>query len=98
MTEAKPAQARGKKSGQEDDAAQKEDDTSTSEQHLEDTKQQSDVQSHEHIVWDISRTKRRAGSIRNGGTMGGAKGRGVEGDNITTITTTGGPCGCTIFG
>ncbi|KAF5765610.1 putative RNA-binding domain superfamily [Helianthus annuus] len=53
---AKPAQTRGKKAGQEDDAVPKEDDTSTSEQHLlnekhvDDTFQQSDVQPHEHVV------------------------------------------------
>ncbi|XP_022021734.1 la-related protein 6B [Helianthus annuus] len=55
-SQAKPAQTRGKKAGQEDDAVPKEDDTSTSEQHLlnekhvDDTFQQSDVQPHEHVV------------------------------------------------
>ncbi|PWA88844.1 Lupus La protein [Artemisia annua] len=58
-SQAKPAQARGKKAGQEDEAVHKEDDTSTSEQHspnekhLDDTHQQSEIQSHEHVMLQV---------------------------------------------
>lgn len=73
--QAKPAQARGKKSGQEDEAAQKEDDTSTSEQHLEDTNQQPDVQSHENIGEDQSNEK-EGGQHKKGRNRGRGKGQG----------------------
>nr|XP_043609843.1 la-related protein 6B [Erigeron canadensis] len=76
----KHAQARGKKSGQEEEAIHKEDDTSTSEQHplndkhLDDTIPQSDVQSHEHVVEDHSNEK-EAGH-KKGRNRSRGKGRG----------------------
>ncbi|XP_071689541.1 la-related protein 6B-like [Rutidosis leptorrhynchoides] len=77
---AKPAQARGKKVGQDDETVQKEDDTSTSDQHqlnekqLDDTPQQPDVQSHEHVVEDHSNEK-EAGH-KKGRNRGRGKGHG----------------------
>jgi len=78
---AKPAQSRGKKAGQEDDTVPKEDDTSTSEQHslnekhLDDTCQQSDVQSHELVqVEDLPNDK--DGGHKKGRNRGRGKGRG----------------------
>ncbi|GJZ76688.1 la-related protein 6B [Tanacetum coccineum] len=81
-SQAKPAQARGKKekAGQEDEAVHKEDDTSTSEQHspnekhLDDTHQQSEVQSHEHVGEDHSNEKE--GGQKKGRNRGRGKGRG----------------------
>ncbi|XP_021982428.1 la-related protein 6B isoform X1 [Helianthus annuus] len=80
-SQAKPAQTRGKKAGQEDDAVPKEDDTSTSEQHsvnekhVDDTCQQSDVQSHEHVqVEDHPNDKE--GGHKKGRNRGRGKGRG----------------------
>ncbi|PWA58776.1 lupus La protein [Artemisia annua] len=79
-SQAKPAQARGKKAGQEDEAVHKEDDTSTSEQHtpnekhLDDTHQQSEVHSHEHVGEDHSNEKE--GGQKKGRNRGRGKGRG----------------------
>ncbi|KAJ9558749.1 hypothetical protein OSB04_013363 [Centaurea solstitialis] len=79
--QAKPAQGRGKKSGQEDEVVQKEDDTSTSEQpqlnekHLDDTYQQSEVQPNENVqVEDHSNEKE--GGQKKGRNRGRGKGRG----------------------
>ncbi|XP_076895585.1 la-related protein 6B-like isoform X1 [Bidens hawaiensis] len=77
---AKPTQSRGKKAGQEDEAVNKEDDTSTSEQHsqnekqLDDTCQQSDGPSHEHVQEDHSNDKE--GGHKKGRNRGRGKGRG----------------------
>lgn len=70
----KPAQARGKKSGQEDEAAQKEEDTSTSEQHVEEANQQSDVHSHDHIGEEQPNEKE--GGHKKGRNRGRGKGQG----------------------
>ncbi|KAL4561253.1 hypothetical protein LXL04_033416 [Taraxacum kok-saghyz] len=73
----KPAQTRGKKSGQEEEAAQKEEDTSTSEQqHLEDTvtNQQSEVHSHDHIGEEQPNEKE--GGHKKGRNRGRGKGQG----------------------
>ncbi|XP_076895586.1 la-related protein 6B-like isoform X2 [Bidens hawaiensis] len=79
-SQAKPTQSRGKKAGQEDEAVNKEDDTSTSEQHsqnekqLDDTCQQSDGPSHEHVQEDHSNDKE--GGHKKGRNRGRGKGRG----------------------
>ncbi|CAH1441250.1 unnamed protein product [Lactuca virosa] len=71
----KAAQARGKKSGQEEEAAQKEDDTSTSDQHVEDTNQQSDVQSNEQIIVE-DQVNEKEGGHKKGRNRGRGKGQG----------------------
>ncbi|XP_076900810.1 la-related protein 6B-like isoform X2 [Bidens hawaiensis] len=77
---AKPAQSRGKKAGQKDEAVHKEDDTSTSDQHsqnekqLDDTCQQSDGPSHEHQGEDHPNDKE--GGHKKGRNRGRGKGRG----------------------
>ncbi|CAI9268912.1 unnamed protein product [Lactuca saligna] len=71
----KAAQARGKKSGQEEEAAQKEDDTSTSDQQVEDTNQQSDVQSHEQIIVE-DQANEKEGGHKKGRNRGRGKGQG----------------------
>lgn len=73
-------QGRGKKAGQEDEVVHKEDDTSTSEQHqlnekhLDDTYQQSEVQSNENVGEDHSNEKE--GGQKKGRNRGRGKGRG----------------------
>ncbi|XP_024982633.1 la-related protein 6B isoform X1 [Cynara cardunculus var. scolymus] len=77
----KPAQGRGKKTGQEDEVVNKEDDTSTSEQHqlnekhLDDTYQQSEVQSNENVQGEDHSNEKEGGhkKLRN---RGRGKGRG----------------------
>ncbi|KAI3683302.1 hypothetical protein L1987_83805 [Smallanthus sonchifolius] len=80
-SQAKPTQSRAKKAGQEDEAVHKEDDTSTSEQqslnekHLDDTCQQSDGQSHEHVQGE-DHPNDKEGAHKKGRNRGRVKGRG----------------------
>ncbi|KAI3697166.1 hypothetical protein L6452_29974 [Arctium lappa] len=79
--QAKPAQGRGKKAGQEDEVVHKEDDTSTSEQqplnekHLDDTYQQSEVQSNENVQGE-DHSNEKEGGHKKGRNRGRGKGRG----------------------
>ncbi|KAK1413596.1 hypothetical protein QVD17_35372 [Tagetes erecta] len=80
-SQAKPAQSRAKKSGQEDEAVHKEDDTSTSEQHslnekhVDDTCQQPHGQSHEHVQGE-DHPNDREGGHKKARNRGRGKGRG----------------------
>ncbi|KAL8262774.1 hypothetical protein R6Q59_024123 [Mikania micrantha] len=80
-SQAKPVQSRGKKAGQEDEAVHKEDDTSTSEQHslnekhLDDTCQQFNDQSQEHVQVEDHPNDKESGQ-KKGRSRGRGKGRG----------------------